>query len=364
MNILRQGKDIFERLTTLKVVRLPEFPFISVKRRFLKVRLDFTSGCNLRCVMCPTVAIGDFEKHFMPPELFSRIARQVFPRTEHLTIGCGAEPLMSGNLEQYLQQIKSFAIPYTLIISNGSLLTEEKANFILDAGINELSISLESADKDTYESIRKGAKFDRLVENLRRLNQLKKERQTERPALAFNVVLMKSSIGGLPSLIDLAKSLEIKTLGMAHLIPFKGLDNKEESLWYHQDLANRKIKEAMEYAESAGIGVFCPPLFGEKAQGDDRRATEKGGKGLACVQPWTFMIINSNGKVTPCGWLYGEDAAASFRDHSFRQIWFSDMYAKLREEIRSGNLRPGCARCPAAGLGDVNCESSFEQVQL
>jgi len=363
MNSIRKGKDLFEKLTTLKVVRQPQFPLVSLKKRYIKVRLDFTKGCNLRCVMCPTVASGDFERREMPPELFRKIAKEVFPRAEHLTVGCGAEPLLAKNFDEYLQIIRKHGIPYTLIISNGSLLTESKANSILDAGIDEVSISLESANREVYESIRIGAKFERLVENLNRFKELKVKRKTERPKLSFNTVLMKSTLPELMGIVELAKSVNATAFAMAHLIPFSGLDNEEESLFHHQEIANAKITEARELAESQGIRVFCPPLFG-KSEEEDLRPSEKGTQGMACIQPWTFMVIDCDGKVSPCGWFYGEMQAGAFKEQSFRQIWFGTVYSQLREEIRTGNLRSRCAKCPAAGLGNVDKKESFEQISL
>jgi len=362
MNVARRGKEILERLTTRKVIREPVFPYVTLRQRYVKVRLDFTKGCNLRCRMCPSVAFGDFEKREMPPSLFDKIAGEVFPRTEHLTIGCGAEPLFAKNFDQYLQTVRRYRIPYTLIISNGSLLTDQKITAMLDAGINELSVSLEAASKEKYESIRVGSKFDRLLENLNRFNELKAERHTDKPLLSFNTVLMKDTLPELAPLIRLAKQMGVTTLSMAHLIPFAGLDNERESLYYHQELADEKMQEARELAESLGIRVFCPSLF--RGEEDDPRPSEKGVSGMACLQPWIFMVINCDGDAYPCGWLFGEKPAGSFRKHSFRQIWFGSMYTKLREEIRTGNLRAQCGRCPAAGLGDPTRKESFEQVQF
>lgn len=363
MNVLRFGKDHFERVTALKVIRRSAPPFVSLKKRFLKVRLDITKGCNLRCVMCPSVAARDFEIQEMVPELFRKVAREVFPRAEHLTIGCGAEPLLARNFGQYMDTIRKYHIPYTLIISNGSLLTEQKAISILDAHIDEVSISLEAASKERYEATRVGAKFERLIENLERLNHLKAARQTDKPALSFNTVLMGSNLSELVPLIKLGKTLGIKAFCMAHLIPFEGLDNEAESLYHHQELANQKMAEAYEYAKSLGIHVFGPPLFGDKEQ-PDRRPFADANRPTFCVQPWTFMYITAAGDVIPCGWLFGEALAGSFRQQSFRQIWFGEIYLRLREEIRTGNLRARCSKCPAAALGDPNRSESFEPVYL
>ena len=363
MNLLRTGKDLFEKLTTRKVVLKQGFPFVSLRRRFLKVRLDFTSGCNLRCIMCPTVAAGGFERREMPLELFNKIAKEVFPKTEHLTIGCGAEPLLAKNFDLFLRTVKAYRIPYTLIISNGSLLSKQRIDSLLDAGIDEISISLEASSKEKYESIRVGAKFDHLLENLNQLNELKAQRGVDRPLLSFNTVLMKTNLSELAPLARLAKRMGASTFSMAHLIPFGGLNNEKESLYYHQELACEKIQEAKELAESLGLRVFSPPLFGA-GEKDDQRPTEKGQQGMVCLQPWTFMVITDKGDVSPCGWLYGENPVGSFREQSFRQIWFGSEYARLREEIRTGNLRSRCAKCPAAGVGDPNRMESFEQVNL
>ena len=49
---------------------------------------------------------------------------------------------------------------YTSITSNGTLLSEQKSQDILESGLSNLVFSIDGAKKDTFETAREGANFD------------------------------------------------------------------------------------------------------------------------------------------------------------------------------------------------------------
>ena len=59
------------------------------------------------------------------------------------------------------------------IFSNGALLTESRAIGLIEAGIDEIKISFDGASREEFEHIRQPLRYDEVVENIKRLVQLR-----------------------------------------------------------------------------------------------------------------------------------------------------------------------------------------------
>ena len=56
---------------------------------------------------------------------------------------------------------------YVLFNTNGTLLTERKGRELIDAGLDELRVSLDAAEAQTFKVVRGKDMFDRIVRNVR-----------------------------------------------------------------------------------------------------------------------------------------------------------------------------------------------------
>jgi MoaA/NifB/PqqE/SkfB family radical SAM enzyme len=78
--------------------------------------------------------------------------------------------------------------------------------------VHQLCISIDGATKETYESIRIGGKFDKLMSNIKALNAAKEDLSSRLPKIWFNITLMRSNIRELPHLVKLAHTLQVAGL--------------------------------------------------------------------------------------------------------------------------------------------------------
>ena len=60
-------------------------------------------------------------------------------------------------------------------------MTEQAARRIIELQIDQIFLSLDGATKQTYEQIRVGANFDKVISNTRRLIQIKREMRRAAP---------------------------------------------------------------------------------------------------------------------------------------------------------------------------------------
>ncbi len=142
-------------------------PFPSV------VRIETTNACNAKCIICPHSTIGRPIQH-MDDRLFERII------DECAQFGCKevhlhnfGEPLMDKKLETRVAHAKGKGLKKVKIFSNGSLLSRQRAEALIDAGLDEIKISFDGATREEFERIRTPLKFDNVVANIKSLVALR-----------------------------------------------------------------------------------------------------------------------------------------------------------------------------------------------
>ena len=146
-------------------------------KRYLAVNLDPVLACNLRCKMC-YFTDADFVKtlkgQFKEEEL-DQVAKAIFKRALKLQVGCGTEPTLYKNLPKIIALGKQYKVPYISMTTNANLLTEDKVRALLEAGLNEFTISLHGVTKETYENFMKKASYEKFHAALDAFAKLKSE---------------------------------------------------------------------------------------------------------------------------------------------------------------------------------------------
>ena len=79
------------------------------------------------------------------------------------------------------------------MISNGSLITEEIARGMIEAGLDAINISVDAAGKEVFESTRIGLNYDKVIANIERLVRIRAELGKRRPKLILSFVRQNNS---------------------------------------------------------------------------------------------------------------------------------------------------------------------------
>ena len=82
------------------------------------------------------------------------------------------EPLIHPLLPDMIKVAKALGILEVQINTNGQMLTNEKIDRLCDSGLDRIIVSVDGITKKTYESIRLGASWDKLLGNLVSLNRM------------------------------------------------------------------------------------------------------------------------------------------------------------------------------------------------
>lgn len=139
------------------------------------VRVETTNACNARCTICPHRTMQR-PICTMDEATFRRIIDECAKEHCHeVHLHNFGEPLLDKNLESRVRYAKQAGIEKVKIFSNGALLDAERAKGLIEAGLDEIKVSMDGATRAEFERIRAPLKYDVVVENIRRLAAYRNE---------------------------------------------------------------------------------------------------------------------------------------------------------------------------------------------
>ena len=133
-------------------------PLVDARARPLRdLRISVTDRCNFRCTYCMPREVFDAGYRFLPHDAilsFEEIARlaRVFVGlgVEKIRL-TGGEPLVRRDLERLISLLQDLKVEITLT-TNGSLLARQ-AEKLARAGLNRVTVSLDSLDDATFRAM-------------------------------------------------------------------------------------------------------------------------------------------------------------------------------------------------------------------
>ncbi|WP_282134812.1 radical SAM protein [Seonamhaeicola maritimus] len=189
----------------------------------MAVNLDPVLACNLRCKMCyftDEEYVKKIKGQFSVEEL-NRVAKVVFKRALKLQIGCGTEPTLYKHLEGVVKLGKEYKVPYISLTTNANLLDYEKIEKLLEAGLNEFTISLHGVRKGSYEYFMGKASYEKFHEVFDYFETLKKYYNFK---VRINYTFNKDNF---EELIDLFSHFNGESFDFLQIRPIQKLGNTE-----------------------------------------------------------------------------------------------------------------------------------------
>lgn len=266
--------------------------------RRIKVGLELTSKCNLRCGMCPLPVLRrPYED--MPWPLVEKAESEIHGLGLKLKwLHEMGEPLLYSRVDDAIR-----LFPEASLSTNGLVLTPEIGAKLLASPLKRLRICVDSINPEVYPQLRTGGDFERLVDLTRQfLAQAK----------------------GHPMRIEIQKMRSRLTLGET-IDDFK------------------RVFDLKQYQNARVIEKTCEAL-------DVNEETDLHGKFYGCVQGafFTWVVVFADGRVTHCCYdAHGEQILGDLKTQSLREILESDRMAEMQAafERRDFSQLPRCAEC-------------------
>ncbi|MBX6393472.1 MAG: GTP 3',8-cyclase MoaA, partial [Burkholderiales bacterium] len=142
-----------------RVLRAPGEPLRDTRQRRLHdLRISVTDRCNFRCTYCMPKEVFGKDHPFLPHSevltfeeivRLARLFKQHGVRKIRLT---GGEPLLRRNIERLIEMLADIGGLELTLTTNGSLLAR-KARALKDAGLDRVTVSLDSLDDAVFQAI-------------------------------------------------------------------------------------------------------------------------------------------------------------------------------------------------------------------
>lgn len=138
--------------------------------------------CNGSCIMCPISQEKNTQPGWMSDELFEKIIKEISEnKTEDTLIWLHLqnEPLTDDMIFNKIKLIKKISNQtiQTGLVTNGTLLTDEKIKELNTSGLDRICFSIDASTKKTYNTIRKGLDYDTVLQNIETLRKSKSKTQ-------------------------------------------------------------------------------------------------------------------------------------------------------------------------------------------
>ncbi|KKU60162.1 MAG: hypothetical protein UX81_C0003G0022 [Parcubacteria group bacterium GW2011_GWA2_47_12] len=133
-----------------------------------RVTIETIFECNFHCPMCPIDLPSRRTKGPMEWDLYKKIIDELVPYREHIEmmdLFSLGEPLMDRLIFKRIKYAKDTGFKNLGISTNASLLTARNQKLFFESGIDNIIFSIDGATKETYEAIRVGGNFEKVIAN-------------------------------------------------------------------------------------------------------------------------------------------------------------------------------------------------------
>ncbi len=180
-------------------------------------QVEPTTRCNFICGFCSG---RQMDQSDFAAEDFERLL-DTFPDLEYIELQGEGEPLLHKGFFDMARQARARGIRLSMI-TNGSLLSEERVAAILDVGIEAIYVSIESPDDAGFQSIR-GGLLSKVKAGIARLLAARDARGMDQPSVGFAITVLKDTVDSLPRIAELYSALGMD--GGATLQPLNRMDS-------------------------------------------------------------------------------------------------------------------------------------------
>jgi MoaA/NifB/PqqE/SkfB family radical SAM enzyme len=288
--------------------------------RPVKLTLEATNVCNLRCPACFTGA-GELgrPRSMMSLELYRKLLDEIGDYLLECEFYNWGEPLLNKNIWTMVREASARGIG-TRISTNFSIPFDERhAEELVTSGLSVLGVSIDGARQETYEQYRVRGDLAKVLANCRLVTDAKKKLGSRTPRLIWEFHVFAHNVDDIETAKQMASDLDMEIAVEKGWVVGPDWDKEGKYRFFMDPVPNR------------------------------------------CGFLWVQAVVNNDGGLSPCcGTFYREDDMGrialrpdEFGARSFREIWNGTRFQEARKLFRS---REGasdearqsiCFDCPA-----------------
>jgi len=299
-----------------------------------------TTRCNLECIMCSR---GNPRRDLtISSEKVKQIAT-LFPYLEAIDWQ-GGEVFLVDYFKDLFIEASRFPNIDQSIVTNGLLIDEEWMDVLINSRVN-LTFSIDSVEKKTYEYIRRGARFEALLDNLEALRVVNMKNNNS-IQLHLNAVVMRSNYKKLNLFPGFCRDYGIKHLRFDFLRPDVAKDediliNPEPAAIEYLNNLLPKIED-----ECSKLGVWFEytlrPFLANAGTLSGGPAVQR--RPVRCKLPWKKIFIDASGDGAARPDCLCEHSIGNINTDTIEKIWNSEVMQSYRQRLVQGNILDWCSK--------------------
>jgi len=344
-------KELWEERFANEALNKEEFELGQTRLRSFPstCHIEHTTRCNFYCPHC-TKGYDPYVATDLPREVIDKALDSLLPHLITADLTGFGEPTVGSQYGHIMKRLTQMGVmpqmntnTSTLGVPHIELLVRSQAR---------VTLSIDGATRETFEAIRAGGDWDRLVYSLHAIRRIRGI-YGGLGWFAVTFVAMKSNIHELPEMVRLAKEFGLDQLLVQDYQPM-GIRFDEQSLRNEPLRANKFFDEAERLAEDLGVSLVLPPRYAEGVPSPVESLPKRflSSKRLfpkrkrfpqRCPHPWKNARVKYDGEVTPC--CFSMSAMGDLKSQEFGQIWNGRRYRFFRWRVHTFFPPPECRLC-------------------
>jgi len=318
---------------------------------------EITRSCNLHCIYCHV----DANQYPMKNELTRgeklELVQQVAEAGNNALMIAGGEPLTSPDLPDMIHEAHERGL-YTVLITNGTLLSRENAISLEAAGLDYVKVSIDSVSPKIHDALRGKGCWEKAVGGVE--NAAEAGINT-----GISITATQANFGEIPEIVQMAKELGCKRIIIFNFVPSgRGgneigldLDGEKRRKMLHLIMAETRSKILGESPLEISTTAPQAPLIADRILREfSFNQLARGAMNLlpygriqagaaffskGCSAGITLLSVDPDGSVRPCDMLPLK--IGNIRERSLMEIWTKNpVLIKLRNRK---NIRGWCGEC-------------------
>lgn len=267
----------------------------------LKISMNLTKKCNLRCIQCFSDSGNLKDKELTTKDMYNLFDSMVENGTFFICLG-GGEPFTRTDLFDILEYGKEKQLAVS-IVTNGLLLTKEIIERLNNLDVDYLWVSFEGM-KDNHEKLRGKGTFDKTIASLKLLKEYYKGRT------ALRMSINKYNIDEVDDLLKIAEKYDIDLVRYTPLLSFGRAVGKD--LTINQDEYIRFL-DNMKKIKSNKVEIVYPNMPNNKFW--------IGTNGFGCHCGKEAVWIDEIGNYSPCIFWGSDFNIGNIKNDDYSELW-------------------------------------------
>ncbi len=333
-----------------------------------KVLIEFTSRCNLKCPFC-TVSHPDYRGGDNSLEVEELIPKLKERRVNRIEINNHGETTIINGWEKAAEKLLEASFEVSITSNLAKSFSDEEINVLANMTVY---LSIDTVDPELFKKLRLGARLERVLENVRRIQLRKKELNISKP-FGWRTILCDVTYSGVLDLINLGLKLGVTEFYFGHLqkmMNFKSSFDTNHILALPQENVDEaliilgkaqksldgvkvvhdldKCIELLKSGTNPQIISYdnpdpeaCSPFEAVPKQTFNELLTSNQTRN--CLLPWTMFQIKHNQNVTFCCWM---KSLGNLKSENLETILNGDKAKLYRKGLLTGELMSECRTCP------------------